>query len=141
MTRLARFVRDLLERLLGRFHEGPEPPPRLAEEVRLFRSLATHTPTEEEWEVFAARLAERAYHDGFVRGTHWLERSWPGPEVTPERLLEEQAHQQKLIDDPRWRDTLDKPMRSRQVREFHDQIAQAALIGIDVHIPPGRRER
>jgi len=141
VTILGRFIRDLLDRILGRFHEGPEPPPRLAEEVRLFRVLASSRPTEEEWEAFAVRLTERAYRDGFVRGVHWLERSWPGPEIDPDRLLEEQAHGVKLADDPAWAHVLDQPMRAREVREFHDSVANAALAGVDVHVMPGRRER
>jgi hypothetical protein len=141
VTRFGRFARELVERFLGRYHEGPDVPPRYAEEVRLFRALSRNEPTEEEWEAFAVRLTERAYQDGFVRGLHWLERGWPGPEMTPEQVLEEQAAQEKLLDDPKWRGALEDPMNARRVKDFHDSIARAAAAGIDVHIPPGRRER
>lgn len=92
LTALGRFTRDLLERLLGRYREGPDPPPRLAEEARLFRLRSPAPPTEEEWEAFCSELADRAYRDGFVRGVHWLERSWDGPSEDPEKILELEAH-------------------------------------------------
>lgn len=137
LTILGRFFRDLIEWLLGRFREGPETPPRLLEEPRLFRALASETPTEEEWEAFAQRLADHAYQAGFVRGVHWLERSWDGPIIDPEKVLEIEAHAASVSDPVLLRD----PMSARKVREFHDAIARAAAAGIDVHLeqPPRRR--
>lgn len=134
-TLLARFLRDLWERIRGTFREGPDPPPRLAEEVRLFRCLAKEAPTEEEWEAFAAGLADRAYRAGFVRGYHWLERSWDGPPVSPERILELEAHHRHLAVDPA---VLADPMSARDVHVFHERIARAAAAGIDVHLEQPR---
>lgn len=88
MTRLDRFLRNLWERLRGRYYEGPDPPPRLAQEVRLF---AARDPTPEQWREFSARFAENAYRDGFARGLEWSERLWPGPSVDPDELARELA--------------------------------------------------
>lgn len=76
MTRAARWLRRLLERLLDRWHEGPEPPRRIREEARLFRH---HNPQASvaEWERFATALAGNSYRDAFVRGFEWDARCWP----------------------------------------------------------------
>lgn len=136
MTILSRWARDALERLLGRFHEGPDPPPRVAQEPRLFRAMAPEAPTEEEWEEWAVAYGDRCYRAGFVRGMHWLERSWDGPAVDPERVLEMEAHEADRIPE----EMLRNPRSAREVREFHDAIHRAAAAGIDVHIerPPRR---
>ena len=80
MTRLTRLIRKLLERLLGVWHEGPEPPVRLREQVRLFRHMYPNA-TPAEWEKYAVRLAESSWRDAFIRGFEWNERCWPEPNV------------------------------------------------------------
>lgn len=140
MMILARFMRNLFERFLGIFHEGPETPPRFADEVSLFRSLSPHEPTEEEWKAFAITLTDRAYRDGFVRGLYWLERSWTGPAISPEQLLEEEANQLRPRDVGEMGALLDRPLSAREVRDFNDAIGRARAAGIDVHLMPGRRE-
>ncbi len=87
MTALRRWLRNYLERWLGRYYEGPEPPPRLVQEVRLFAALHPHA-SPAEWKDFAARLAQNSYRDGFIRGEEWNERMWPGPSTEPELLAE-----------------------------------------------------
>jgi hypothetical protein len=62
-----------LEKALGRFYEGPEPPPRLTEELKLFRVMHP-LATPAEWEAVAARLIVNAYRDGYVRGFEAMER-------------------------------------------------------------------
>lgn len=106
MTRAGRLIRNLLERFLGRYYEGPSAPRRLGEEVRLFRVFYPMA-TAEEWEAFAARLACNAYRDGFVRGYEWCERDWKGPSIEPEVLAELQSHDWSLAEqDPRLEDVL-----------------------------------
>jgi hypothetical protein len=97
MTRLGRLLRNLLERILARYHEGPEPPRRLAEEVRLFRVYYPRA-TPEQWAQFATTIAQNSYRSGFTRGYEWQERGWEGPPIEPEVLAEIQAHDWSLAD-------------------------------------------
>ncbi len=85
MTRLKRFVCRWLERLIGIWKEGPEPPRRLAEEVRLYRH---HYPnaTAADWELFAKQFAARVYRMAFIRGFEWNERCWPDLVIDPEAV-------------------------------------------------------
>lgn len=66
-------ARELLERMLGRFFEGPDAPERLEEHVELFRKL-NPAASSREWASFATRLASTAYQDGYTRGFEWRER-------------------------------------------------------------------
>ncbi len=91
MTPLQRFLRNLVERVRGQFYEGPEPPPRLAQEVRVFAALHPQA-TAEEWRDFVTLHVSLAYRDGFTRGLEWNERLWPGPEEDPQVIAERQAH-------------------------------------------------
>lgn len=84
MTRLGRVVRRLLEKLLDRWKEGPDPPTRLREEVRLFRHMHPNADAR-EWERYAVAKAETAWRDAFARGFEWNERCWPG-DVDPEEV-------------------------------------------------------
>lgn len=130
MTRLSRMIRNLLERMLGWFHEGSDTPARLLEEPRLFRALAQTTPTEEEWEAFCIQAIDDAYQAGFVRGYYWCERSWE-PDEDPEQIL---ARDQSLAADPRWANVLARPLDARRMAERNDRLAQAAAAGVDLHI-------
>lgn len=73
MTPLLKFARSALEKAFGTFYEGTEPPARLFEPITAFRK---HYPkaTSDEWEVFAKKLVEAAYRDGWVRGHEYGER-------------------------------------------------------------------
>jgi hypothetical protein len=99
MTRAARWWRNLLERHLGRFYEGPEPPRRLAEMVLQFAELYPRA-TKQQWIEFAARHAIECYRTGYVRGYEWCERDLVrrDPAVEPEELLRGQG------DDGSWLD-------------------------------------
>ena len=97
MTRFSRFLHRLVERMLGVYHEGPEPPRRLAEEVKLFR-IYYPGATPEQWAAFAANLAANSYRSGFTRGYEWQERGWEGPAIEPEQLAEIQAHDWSLAE-------------------------------------------
>jgi len=97
VTRFGRWFRNLLERLAGRYYEGAEPPRHIREEVRLFRVMHG-AATADQWEEFAAMMAENCYRSGFVRGYEWAERDWPGPAVDPEVLAEAESHDWSLAD-------------------------------------------
>jgi len=144
MTRLGRMFRNLLERFLGRYHEGPEPPRRLAEEVRIFRHLFPLADAR-QWEELAVELAGRSYRDGFTRGFEWCERSWEGPAVEPERLAEAQAHDWSAGDaNPVVRELLLRepdPLTARQVRDLEEAAADAIARGIPFRAAPGPRQR
>lgn len=96
MTPLRRKLRDILERWLGRFYEGPHPPPRIREEVRLFTLMNPHA-NPEDWEEFATRFAENSYRDGFVRGFEQSERDPERVEPEPDAaILDAQRHDWSL---------------------------------------------
>lgn len=96
MTPLRRKLRNLLERLLKRFYEGPHPPPRIQEEARLF-GLMNPVASAEEWENFAIRFAENCYRDGFVRGYEQSERDPDRIKLSPdEAILDAQRHDWSL---------------------------------------------
>lgn len=99
MTPFGRWVRNGLERLLGRFEEGQDAPPRIREQVLAF---ANHFPkaTREQWVAFAAGFAEECYSSGYVRGVEWAEREPRPTGATPEQIAD-------LID-PTW---IDRPWR------------------------------
>lgn len=97
MTRFGRWLRNLLERWLGTFYEGPQPPRHLAEEVRVWRAMNPRS-TPADWERFAAHFARACYERGFTRGYEWQERGWPGPEFDPEHLAEIEAQDWSLAE-------------------------------------------
>lgn len=59
---------------LGRVYDGAGPPPRLVDEVRVYR-LLNPTAGPAEWEAFALRFAVGAYCDGFTHGAEWHQRT------------------------------------------------------------------
>lgn len=96
MTVIRRKLRDILERLLGRFYEGPRPPPRIREEVGLFALMHPHASAE-DWAEFAVRFAENCYRDGFVRGFEQSERDPDRIEPEPDAaMLDAQRHDWSL---------------------------------------------
>ena len=125
MTHLARVIRRLLERLLERWHEGPNAPRRIREEARLFRHSYPNA-THAEWERFAAQLAENAYTDAFVRGFEWNERVWPGPTIDPEQVAAVHHHDASLGDGNarvrRLLTTEPRGMTVEQLRLLHELV-------------------
>lgn len=150
MTRAGRFFRNLVERLLGRYYEGPPPPRRLEEQVRLF---AVYYPraTRAEWTEFATRIAATAYRDGFVRGYEWQERGWEGPRIDPEVLAEERSHDWSLAEQhPRLQEVLAQGIDPRDPLagidedrrvEFLDELGRRAGTYRVVVSPPERPPR
>ena len=57
----------MVEKAGGVFYEGPDMPPRLADEARLFL-LNNPAAGAVEWETFAVSLARRAWLDAWTRG-------------------------------------------------------------------------
>jgi len=131
----------LVEKWLGRYYEGPEPPRRLGEELRLWAAL---NPDVDRAAVvgYAACLVDAAYRDGFVRGYDWQERGWTGPGVDPEALAEAAAQDWSLADaNPRVRRILDAgydpddPLANVSApdkRAFFDYLAR----GQDIRVIP-----
>lgn len=96
----------LSDKLTSRLYEGPEPPKRLRERVKLFK-LYNPDATAEQWERFSLTLATNCYREGFVRGYEWQERDWKGPAVEPERLQELQDQDWSLAESHEgWGDVL-----------------------------------
>jgi hypothetical protein len=142
VTRAGRLFRNLLERFLGRYYEGPTPPPRLGEEVALWFAL---NPDADHARVrgYVTALLDAAYRDGFVRGYEWQERGWEGPAIDPEQLAEAAEHDWSLADwHPRARRILTDGMDAADPlanvaapdrRRFHE----ALLAAQDVTVVPG----
>ena len=100
MTPFKKALRRLVEKMVGRFYEGPEPPPRIAEEVIAFRRLYPDASVN-EWSAFTQRIAENSYRDGFVRGFEWAERDLDSkPKDDPDVLFEQMQHAWAPSDDP-----------------------------------------
>jgi len=100
MSPLRRKARDMLERFMKRFYEGPAAPERYADTVKLFRML-NPTATADAWEDFATKLAEGAYQDGYVRGYEWTERDLDSkPKHDPDVLAEMYRFNYGPSDDP-----------------------------------------
>lgn len=92
MTRFGRMLRNVVEKLLTRFYEGPQPPQRISEQVVAF-ALMHPQATREEWAQFTTRLAAGSYRDGFTRGFEWAERDLDRLDHgDPERVAELEAH-------------------------------------------------
>lgn len=107
MTPLAKWVRDRLEKVLGRYAEGEEAPKRLREQVISFANFFPKA-TRAQWVEFAASFAEQCYEAGYIRGVEWVERgpSALASDPTPEEIADQI--------DPTWRD---RPWRPDQVLE------------------------
>jgi len=73
VSAIRRLVLRAIDRIAGRFYEGPDPPVRIAEQARLFL-LANPGAGSVAWESFARELAGSAYRDGFTRGIEALAR-------------------------------------------------------------------
>lgn len=96
MTPLARLVRKAAQKVAGVWYEGPKPPQRISKLVLDFAHLHPEA-TRREWVVFAAKLGQQCYRDGFTRGFENVERD-PDPsylELPPELVAD--AH------DEQWR--------------------------------------
>ena len=84
------------DKMTGRWHEGAEPPARLANYVADFARRYPDA-TRHEWVMFATKLADECYAAGFRRGFEHAERDpEPGFRRLPPELLADQ-------EDPGWR--------------------------------------
>jgi len=75
-TAVTRCIKHALEKHLGTFAKGPEPPRRFRELVEAFAVASPHA-TVADWVEFAARHAASAYQQGYVRGYQHVERLGP----------------------------------------------------------------
>lgn len=104
---LIRWLKRCFEKWMDRYYEGPESPPRLYEELRLWAALNPDA-TREVILGYTSVLLDAAYRDGFVRGYEWQERGWQGPSIDPEVLAELQSHAWSLAEsNPRVRRILE----------------------------------
>jgi len=88
MTPIRRFLVWILERLLGTYYEGPEPPARAGGLVLEFCRVYPKA-TRQQWIDFAAQHARLMYREGYVRGYEWTERDLVrrDPGVEPEEAM------------------------------------------------------
>jgi hypothetical protein len=89
MTFAKRLLVRLLERLLGKYEEGPTAPSRFGEVVLEYVRDCPRA-TRQEWVDFATRHACTAYREGYVRGYEWCDRDprRMEPEMEPEALMD-----------------------------------------------------
>jgi hypothetical protein len=91
MNSFLRFFRNTLEKLAKTFEEGPEPPLRLRDEVRMFRVMHP-LATAEQWYAQCLELVDAAYRQGFARGYEWKERDLDSSHKESERLADIAKH-------------------------------------------------
>lgn len=112
-------LRKMVERVLGRFYEGPEPSDRYAEQVFAFRRFYPRA-TAEEWASFASNLASNAYRDGYVRGFEWKERRLDErSDDDPELIAARARHEWERAESERVRLALQAPDPLDGVSEEH----------------------
>jgi len=96
VTPIKRLAKGIVERLLGIWYEGPEPPARLGEMVVAF---ANDNPraTRADWVRFCQFHSGECYRSGYVRGVERSERDFLNamPSTRPEDIADEL--------DPDWR--------------------------------------
>jgi hypothetical protein len=96
VTPFLKSLKRIVEKHLGTWEEGPEPPPRLRKLVEAFASTSPRA-TVAEWVDFAARHADSAYQQGYARGFERTERlgpDWEEPNAAvafAEKVLEQEA--------------------------------------------------
>lgn len=96
MTPFGKFLKNLAEKAVGRFYEGPEAPLRLRDMVTAFANDHPRA-TKGEWVEFAAKLAEEAYKSGYVRGFEYTERTFDWRDDVPPEVLADWI-------DPSWKE-------------------------------------
>ncbi|MGA7119751.1 MAG: hypothetical protein WBY94_06620 [Polyangiaceae bacterium] len=102
MTLLER-ARRWAERLLGTWHEGPEPPERLREVALLFAEMHPKA-TRREWLEFAAAQMGESWRSGYMRGWEAYVRH---PEDAAALVRDSEALADAL--GPGWRERLANP--------------------------------
>lgn len=89
MVPVKRLVRNIAEKVLGVFYEGPQPPIRIKAAVEIFAQTCPNA-IPDAWAAFAVTHAEECYRTGYVRGLEDAERdSDTQPEHDPEIIARE----------------------------------------------------
>ena len=133
MTPLAKFVRNVVQRAAGVFHEGPNAPERLGEQVLDF---ANENPkaTRKQWADFARAMASQAWREGFVRGWEHGERDPDPPwkNLPPELVAD--AH------DPDWRWSPALGPDLALPEEVPEELEQAPELDLRRHVHNEQRD-
>lgn len=125
---LKRTFRKLVEKYAGTYYEGPTPPKRLAERVKMFQ-LYYPDASQDRWALFALTLATNCYKEGFTRGYDWTERGWEGPVMPPEQVAELQAHDWSLAEqNPDWQRMMTMGYDPRDPLAGHSMEQRRAII-------------
>lgn len=83
-------VRELVDRTLDRWYEGPRPPSRIGAEVEAWLRM-NPTATPQQVAAFAVAHSREAYQQGFLRGLEWRERGLLKHEEADAARAEEEA--------------------------------------------------
>lgn len=142
MNKAKLFIRQLADRWLGRAYEGPDPPRRIVDEVKMFQ-VCYPNATAEQWQRFAVRFGENLFRDGFTRGYQF--RTLEGePGVVLEDL--NAPHDWAPSDDPLMAEVIEElsgpndPLRGVSPEErakFLDFLRQMHEKGIPVYLDEG----
>ena len=92
---MKQWLARVIEKVLGRFYEGPSIPERFENGVVEFANRHPHA-TRKDWSLFALEHASNAYEAGYVRGVERSERDYQHPVTAPEVIADAL--------DPHWRD-------------------------------------
>lgn len=142
---LTQWVDGLAERWLDKRYEGPEPPRRLTDEVRMFR-VVHPTATPRDWAEFAAKHGRNCYRDGYVRGYEYKIRE-DDPDTSEAELLDNDAKHDAWApsDDPEMNQVLvqmfseEDPLGGAtpdERREFNKMIKELQDAGVPLEIYP-----
>lgn len=122
MSRVARWLRKVWDRVRGRYYEGPAPPGRLRQAAQAF---ATMNPgaTVEDWIAFTAEHAEESYRTGYMRGVEWRERAREqvDPGTAAPLLAEAEAREQ---DDWSWVDLAPAEAQLKEMVHSNEQALE-----------------
>jgi hypothetical protein len=125
----SKWMRKSAERVARRFYEGPEPPPRLFDEIMIFEKLHP-CPTQEQWRAFVTGSIANAYRDGYIRGYEHHERLPTSSEFEQQKWLEAEAHRHD------WSLWQGLPSSEESRRRFEEQAADPFA-----HLTPEERLR
>jgi hypothetical protein len=122
-----KWFRQSAEKVARRLYEGPDPPPRLFDEVEVFERLHPGA-SPEDWRFFVTTAIANAYRDGYQRGYEHRERAPTDAAYDEQRALEAEAARHE------WSPWQGTPTSAEMRRAFEEQRGDPFA-----HLPPEER--
>lgn len=111
----------MLEKLIGIFYEGPNPPDRIRDGVVLFK-LNNPNATKQDWINFCIHYSQGCYKTGWLRGYEWIERQLDvKPENHPDRIADALSNNWRLSEPVRLYNIDEQEPKSEQETGDHEQ--------------------